>query len=65
MTHEVREHMNFTLQMKDLFFGKSLKQNFVSITGKIKESIRNFTSLHLPTCASVMRNLPSFMEDIL
>lgn len=57
--------MNFTLQMKDLVFGASLKQNSVSITGKIKETIRNLTSLHLPTCTSVMRNLPSFMENML
>lgn len=27
VTHEVRAHMNFTLQMKDLGFGTSLKQN--------------------------------------
>jgi len=57
--------MNFTLQMKDLGFGTSLKQNSVSITGEIKETIRNLTSLHLPTCTSVMRNLPSFIENTL
>lgn len=65
VTHEVREHMNFTLQMKDLFFRMSLKQNSVPITGKIKEAVRNLASLHLLTCASVMRHLPSCMENML